>query len=97
MSVGSPLSWSSHADNTGILDSLILSQSSITPSIPHISETIKWDEQDMRNTAGKAKMNLEVTFFYGPLHINVSALADQQELIYISSVGTLDVVWKTCQ
>ena len=36
-------------------------------------------------------------FSYGPLHIDVQMLADQQELIYNSSVWTQDVVWKTCQ
>ena len=29
--------------------------------------------------------------------MDVPVLADQQELIYISSVRTQDVVWKTCQ
>ena len=37
------------------------------------------------------------TFIYGPLHMDMSVLADQQELIYISSMQTQDVVWKTCQ
>ena len=36
-------------------------------------------------------------FFYGPLHMDMPALANHQELIYISSVWTQDVVWKTCQ
>ena len=31
----------------------------------------------------------KVTFFYGPLHIDVPVLANQQDLIYISSVQTL--------
>ena len=31
-------------------------------------------------------------FFFGPLHMDVSMLADQQELIYISFARTLDVV-----
>ena len=35
----------------------------------------------------------QVTFFYGPLPTNVLVLADQQELINISSVRTQDVVW----
>ena len=30
-------------------------------------------------------------FFYGPLHMDTPVLADQQELIYISFVRTLDV------
>ena len=36
-------------------------------------------------------------FFYVPLHMDVPVLADQQEPIYISSVQTQDVVWKTYQ
>ena len=32
---------------------------------------------------------------YGPEHIELLVLANQQELIYISSVRPLDVVWKT--
>ena len=36
-----------------------------------------------------------VMLFYGPLHMDVPVLADQQELIYISSVWTQDIVWKT--
>ena len=29
--------------------------------------------------------------------MDMPVLADQQELMYVSSVWTLDVVWKTCQ
>ena len=36
--------------------------------------------------------NALVVFFYGPLHMNMPVLANQQELAYISSVQTLDVV-----
>ena len=36
-------------------------------------------------------------FFNGPLYMDVPVLADQQELIYISFMQMLDVVWKTCQ
>ena len=49
----------------------------------------------MCDTAGGARTNSWVTFFYGPLHMAVSALDDQQEIIYISSVHTQDVVLKT--
>ena len=52
----------------------------------------KKDEQDLRNTARKARMNSQTTFSYGPWHMNVLVLADQQELIYLSPVRTLDVV-----
>ena len=38
-----------------------------------------------------------MTFFYGPLHVNVPVLVDKQELIYIISVRTQDVLWITCQ
>ena len=38
-----------------------------------------------------------MTFFYEPLPMAMPVLADQQELIYISSVRTLDVVLKTGQ
>ena len=36
--------------------------------------------------------NNEVTLFYGTLQMGVPVLAEQQELIYISSVWTQDVV-----
>ena len=32
-----------------------------------------------------------------PCNIDVPVLANQQELIYISSVWTQDIIWKTCQ
>ena len=37
-----------------------------------------------------------MTFSYGPLHMVVPVLADQQELSYDSSAWIQDVVWKTC-
>ena len=49
----------------------------------------------MRDTAEEVGTNSLVTFFYGPLSMGVPMLADQEELIYISSVRTQDVVWKT--
>ena len=36
-------------------------------------------------------------YFYGPRDMDVPVLADQQELIYMYSVLTQDVVWKICQ
>ena len=45
----------------------------------------------MWETAGKAS-----TFFDGPLNMDTPVLADQQELTYIGSVWTLDVVWRIC-
>ena len=35
-----------------------------------------------------------MTFFYGSLHIDVPVLADQQELTYIISAQTKDLIWK---
>ena len=35
--------------------------------------------------------------FYRPRYIDVQVLADQQELIYICSMQTQDIVWKTCR
>ena len=40
----------------------------------------------MQDTAGEARMNSYMMFFYRPLHVDVPLLVDQQELIYISSV-----------
>ena len=54
------------------------------------------DELDMQDTAEEARTNSKVTVFYGPLHMDVPVLAEQEELIYISSVQTQDVIWKTC-
>ena len=51
----------------------------------------------MWDTAVEPRMNSFVAFFYGPLYLDVSELADLQELVNISSVRKLDVVWKTCQ
>ena len=45
-------------------------------------------------TAREARTNSWV-MFYAPLHMDISVLADQQELIYISSMWIQEVVWKT--
>ena len=50
----------------------------------------KPSEQD---TGGEARRKSSLTFFYGTLHIDVSLLGDQQELIYICSVKTLGDIW----
>ena len=34
----------------------------------------------MQDTAGEAKTNLEVTFSYGPVHMDETVLVDPQEL-----------------
>ena len=36
-------------------------------------------------------------FLYGPLHIDVPGLADQQEIIHISFVQTQNIISKTCR
>ena len=41
--------------------------------------------------------NWEVTFFCGPLHMDMLVVTDQQKRIYISFVWSQDIVWKTCQ
>ena len=52
----------------------------------------------MQNTAEEARMKwVQVRLFYGPLHMDTSVSADQQEITYNSSVRTQDVIWKTCQ
>ena len=57
--------------------------------LPPISKTIqaRWTRHVEHYWRSKNKI---VTFFYGPLHMDVSVLADLQELIYISSVRTQD-------
>ena len=39
----------------------------------------------------------EVMFFHRPVNMSVPELANQLELIYISSVQIHDIVWKTCR
>ena len=39
---------------------------------------------------------MHVSFFYRPLFMNMPMLADRQELNYISTVWTQDIIWKTC-
>ena len=46
--------------------------------LPPISQTIQ-DEQFMWDTAIEGRTNSKVTFFNGPLHLDVPVLADQQE------------------
>ena len=47
--------------------------------------------------AKKGKKEMILQKLYRLLHTDAQVLADQQELIYISSVWTQDVIWKTCQ
>ena len=51
----------------------------------------------MKATAGEARTKSQVMFSFGLLHIDASVLTNQQELMYISSVQTLDVIWTTCR
>ena len=46
----------------------------------------------MQDTVGEVRMNSLAMFSYGLLHMDMQVLADQQELIYNSSVWTQDVV-----
>ena len=52
------------------------------------------DKQDM-GTAGEVGMNSNSMFSYGLQHMDTLVLADQQKLIYISSVWTLDTAYTT--
>ena len=51
----------------------------------------------MQDNGGETKMNSKVTFFCGPLHMDVSVLADPKELISNGCDRTLDMGWKTCR
>ena len=55
---------------------------------------IRWTRH--QDTAGKARMNSWETFSYRLFYMDMTVLADQQELTYNSSVLTQGVVWKTC-
>ena len=57
----------------------------------------KLDEKDKRYTAGEPRTNSYMTFFYGPLHIDVPVLSNQQEVTHNSCVRAQGVVWKTCR
>ena len=70
---------------------------SCTATSFHHKKSTQLDEQDARDTAGEARTNSFVTFLFRPLYMDVPVLADQQELINISSVRTQDVVWKICR
>ena len=61
--------------------------------LPLISQAIQ--VRGTRHVGHCWKSKDEVTFFNGPLYMDPSMLADQQEFISISSVWTLNVVRKT--
>ena len=48
----------------------------------------------MQNIVGESRMNSLATFSNGPLYTDMQVLADQQELIYTSSVRSQDVVFE---
>ena len=49
--------------------------------LPVSKKTSKLDEQDTQNTAGEERMNIQVTFSYGPLHTEEQVLDnDLQQL-----------------
>ena len=51
----------------------------------------------MLNTTGEVKTNSVVKFYYELLHMDTPVLADQQSLIYISTLQIFDAVKKTFQ
>ena len=51
----------------------------------------------MMGTAAEIRMNAWAMSSYGLLHMNWLELADKQGLIYISSMQTLEVVWRIFQ
>ena len=53
--------------------------------------------KDMRVTSREARTNSLMTFFSRLLHMDVPVLANQQKLIYIRFVWTLNTVWKICR
>ena len=74
------------------LGSNILQNSSFTATDLTSLKKSKLDEQDMWYTDGEVRMNLLMTFTYGSIYIDMQESADQQELIYHSSVQTRDIV-----
>ena len=50
----------------------------------------------MWDSAGEARLNSLETFCHGHLLMDAPVLAERQKLNYISSVRTLDTVWRTC-
>ena len=62
--------------------------------LPPISKTIQVRRTRHGEHCWRSKTNTEMTFFYGPVHMNVPVLTDQQVLIYTSSMWRQDVVWR---
>ena len=58
-----------------------------TGYISHPSPKLsKFDEPDMRDTAGEVRTNSLATYFYGPLHIGEQRKDNQEEPIHKSFV-----------
>ena len=57
------------------------------------SQTIKGRRKNMRRSKDEL---INVVFSIDPLHMDAPGLTDQQELPYVASLGTLDVVWRIC-
>ena len=67
-------------------------QSSSCTATYHLSWKLsKLDEPDIRDTAGEVGMKSEVTYSFGPLHVDKQRQDDQLEPIYHSSVLIQDV------
>ena len=57
-------------------------------------QPFKEDEHDKLVTADEVRTNSFVTFYYGILHTDTHALANQQRFTYVSSIGIPDVVYR---
>ena len=64
--------------------------------LPPISKTVQVRQTRHAGHCWRSKDKLISDVFYGPHHMDVLLLAEQQKPIYISPVWTYDVVWKTC-
>ena len=64
--------------------------------LPLISKIVQVRQMTCESPLKKQKLT-SMTFFYGPQHIDVPVLGNSQELSYISSMWTLNVIWSTCQ
>ena len=63
--------------------------------VPPITKTIRFDESDMQDSTGEIGTKLQVTYSYGPLHMELQRQDDQLEPTYNSSVPIPDVALKT--
>ena len=72
-------------------------ETTVDACLPRALKPSKQDEQSLQYTAGKARTNSWETFSDGPLHIDVSVLANQEEHTYNSSVQTQDVMKICCK